>query len=157
MGARGPIPISQAAAEARGNPGRRKRNPSAAETTAVGIPRKPAHLTGAAATEWKRVTRELAAQGRIAETDRAVLAAYCSAWARWVEADKALGDDYTALGSTGQRVKSPEFLVWSELGQRVLAASQALGLHVAARMRLPGTAAGGDEDAFDALIRGRDR
>jgi P27 family predicted phage terminase small subunit len=50
----------------------------------------PAHLTAAAAKEWRRVARALRGMGVLTAIDRAALAAYCQAYGRWVEAEERL-------------------------------------------------------------------
>lgn len=56
------------------------------------LPRCPAHLTRAAAVEWRRVARALSDAGVLTTFDRAALAAYCQAYGRWVEAEERLRD-----------------------------------------------------------------
>lgn len=61
----------------------------------VEIPNCPTHLLPAAKKEWKRVAEQLEGLGLISQMDRAALAVYCQAYARWVQAEtkiKALGD-----------------------------------------------------------------
>lgn len=55
-----------------------------------GIPTCPAHLTGPSRTEWRRITKELSELGLLTNIDRAALAAYCSAYGRWVKAERAI-------------------------------------------------------------------
>lgn len=54
------------------------------------LPDPPAHLCADALTEWRRVAPRLLALGVISRLDRAVLAAYCQAYGRWVQAEEAL-------------------------------------------------------------------
>jgi len=82
-----------------GNPGRRKRNQREPKPEVV-VPDPPAHLEGDALEEWDRVVPELRALGLISAIDRNSLAAYCQAYARWVEAE-------AKLKQYGQIVKSP--------------------------------------------------
>ncbi|MFI0848971.1 phage terminase small subunit P27 family [Mesorhizobium sp. IMUNJ 23232] len=55
-------------------------------------PTCPAHLSPTAKTEWKRLAAKLHLRGIIGENDRAVLAAYCQAYGRWVEAERKLAE-----------------------------------------------------------------
>ena len=66
----------------------------------VALPRCPAHLSGEAKKEWRRLGRQLAALGLMSSIDRGALAMYCQAWGRWVEAEEA-------LKKYGMMVKSP--------------------------------------------------
>ena len=52
----------------------------------VHIPTCPVILQGEAREEWWRSTPLLKAAGWITDLDRAVVALYCEAWGRWVEA-----------------------------------------------------------------------
>lgn len=60
----------------------------------------PEHISAVAKTEWARVSVELNNMGVLTKIDRAALAAYCQAWADWVEAEDQ-------LAKYGKVVKSP--------------------------------------------------
>ncbi|MGH7936119.1 MAG: phage terminase small subunit P27 family [Chthoniobacterales bacterium] len=80
-------PLPTAVKKLRGNPGKRKLNdkePSAQ----LGEPEMPRDLPKAAAAEWKRIVPELQILVVLATVDRAALAAYCHAFARWFEAER---------------------------------------------------------------------
>lgn len=51
-------------------------------------PKPPTWLSREAAAEWKRVVPELARLDLVKEADRAALAAYCEAWATFVQATR---------------------------------------------------------------------
>lgn len=53
-------------------------------------PTPPAHLNKDAQQEWARVERELDALGILSGLDRAALGAYCQAYGRWAQAERAL-------------------------------------------------------------------
>ena len=57
---------------------------------APSIPSPPAHLTAEAAEEWARVSERLFHLGTLSEIDRGALGAYCQAYGRWVQAERAL-------------------------------------------------------------------
>jgi P27 family predicted phage terminase small subunit len=57
-------------------------------------------LSKDAKAEWKRISQELLAIGLLTKVDRAALAAYCQAWARWCEAERN-------VQKYGHVVKSP--------------------------------------------------
>jgi P27 family predicted phage terminase small subunit len=80
-------PLPTAVKRARGNPGKRKPN-DAEPSPAPGVPEMPAGLPLAAAEEWKRIVPELETLGVLTRVDRAALAAYCHAYARWFEAEQ---------------------------------------------------------------------
>jgi P27 family predicted phage terminase small subunit len=55
-----------------------------------GVPDCPEHLSEEARAEWHRLVETLVSMGVITIVDRAVLAAYCQAYGRWVEAEEKL-------------------------------------------------------------------
>ena len=82
-----------------GNPGRRPLNKNEPKPK-PGIPAVPAHLSNEAKVEWGRIASQLNDIGLLTQVDRAALAAYCQAWADWVEAEEQ-------LRRYGKVVKSP--------------------------------------------------
>ncbi len=72
-----------------GNPGKHPLNKHEARVGPE-IPTCPSHLLGEARREWKRITVELYSAGLLTLVDRAALAGYCQAWARWVRAEREL-------------------------------------------------------------------
>ncbi len=72
-----------------GNPGRRPLNEKE-PMIREGKPRCPSHLNEPAKTEWRRIAPVLYEAGLITHIDRALLAAYCQNYGRWVEAELKL-------------------------------------------------------------------
>lgn len=72
-----------------GNPGRRPLNKAEAPVK-IALPSPPPHLADEAKVEWGRVSEELFTAGLLSIIDRAALAAYCQAYARWVLAEQAI-------------------------------------------------------------------
>jgi P27 family predicted phage terminase small subunit len=66
----------------------RKKTPLPAEPSARKLPRPPPELSADAVTEWRRVGR--LQRGILTELDRGVLTAYCQAYARWAQAERAV-------------------------------------------------------------------
>ena len=56
----------------------------------TGKPTAPAHIKGQALVEWRRLCSALHKVGLLTTFDRATLAGYCSAYKRYVDAEKAL-------------------------------------------------------------------
>lgn len=71
----------------RGNPGRRPL-PAGEPKPEVLAPEPPSHLNARAIAEWNRVAPLLLAMNALCEIDRAALAAYCVAYARWADAEE---------------------------------------------------------------------
>jgi P27 family predicted phage terminase small subunit len=74
---------------AEGNRGKRAWN-HAEPKPPEGTPDCPDHLSEEAKAEWHRLVDTLVRMGVISIVDRAVLAAYCQAYGRWVEAERKL-------------------------------------------------------------------
>ncbi len=73
----------------RGNPGHRSL-PEHEPMPATGIPECPDHLDKDAQQEWMRLVPELEKLGLITLLDRASLAAYCSAYSMWRQAEQEM-------------------------------------------------------------------
>lgn len=82
----GPRPTPNVIRLLHGNPGRRPIN-DLAPTPKVKSPTCPKHLNKRAREEWRWITKRLMLQQLISEQDKAVIAIYCVAYARWVEAE----------------------------------------------------------------------
>ena len=91
-----------------GNAGHRPLRADAFSPPVV-IPPAPKHVRNnkEALAEWKRVTKELALYGLIAEVDRAALAFYVVNWARHMEAEDMIAKAAAASGGSGLFVKAP--------------------------------------------------
>lgn len=86
-----------------GNPGRRPLNEREPNVPRA-IPTPPEHLSELALAEWERITPDLYNAGCLARIDRAAIAAYCQAYARWVHAEQQ-------LAKYGMMVKSPQKVI----------------------------------------------
>lgn len=73
---------------------------SRAPKPATGIPDCPPHLDKVAREEWDRVAATMHATGTLTHLDRSALAAYCTAYSRWVDAE-------TKLRELGPVIKAP--------------------------------------------------
>jgi P27 family predicted phage terminase small subunit len=99
-------PVPTALKILRGNPG--KRSLPKSEPKPTGIPDCPRHLNKEARTEWDRISKELLVLGLLSEIDRAALAAYCGAWARWVDAEKKVKSQGAVITTTnGNMIQNP--------------------------------------------------
>jgi P27 family predicted phage terminase small subunit len=79
-----------------GNPGHRPLNRDESKILAGAVVGRPRWLTETAQGEWRRIMSALRkTPGLLTTCDRAVLAAYCQAWARWREAEEAVGTGLT--------------------------------------------------------------
>lgn len=96
---RGRKPKPDATKRLEGNPGKRPRN-SRAPKADPALPEPPEFLSATAKEQWERIAPLLFASKVLTRLDDAALAALCTAFARWVEAE-------TSLREHGLVVKSP--------------------------------------------------
>lgn len=74
-----------------GNPGKRALKPDAIQPPARSkVLAPPAHLSGEAKSEWKRLAPMLTKLGILSDLDRGAFAAYCQAYGRWKLAEDSL-------------------------------------------------------------------
>jgi P27 family predicted phage terminase small subunit len=118
----------------RGNPGGR---PSPKRVTAKpSAPNPPSWLDREAKAEWRRVVPDLDRLGVLAQVDRAVLATYCSSWAKFVQAEQAIQrDGITVIGHRGAERKHPAWQQWREAAGVVAQLSRELFASPNARLR----------------------
>ena len=115
------------------------------------LPRCPHHLTAVAQKEWRRLATPLYEAGLLTVADRAALAAYCQAWARWVEAEQQLARTPTLLKApSGYVQQSPWLAVANKQMELMGRYMTELGLTPVARTRIDMPAAG-PEDAVTRI------
>jgi len=146
---RGRKPTPTALKLLRNNPGRRPLNTREPKPpTARSAP--PAYLTGAAATEWRRLAPELARLGLLTTIDRDALAAYCQTFARWREAELEIRKRGMVLkGRDGGPVLSPFVTVASRALAQMRAWLIEFGMTPSARSRVTTATAAKPDDPFD--------
>jgi P27 family predicted phage terminase small subunit len=156
-------PLPTAVKKLRGNPGKRKLN-AAEPKVELAAPTMPADLPKAAATEWRRIVPELKALGVLAKVDRAALAAYCHAYARWFEAEKhileygiIIEEPVLLMGEpTGYtRFKKNPAVTISETAMKIMKSFLVeFGMTPSSRSRVRIEKPAGAEDPFDAYLKG---
>lgn len=113
------------------------RDRRAEPTPSAILPRCPAHLSAAARNEWRRLAGPLHKAGVLTVADRAVLAAYCQAWARWVEAEEQLQRTPTLLKTPSGYVQQSPWLSIANKQLELMGRFMAeLGLTPSARSRV---------------------
>ena len=121
-----------------GNPGKRTLNKAEPKPQAKAPP-CPRHLSKEARKEWRRISKELLTLGLLTAVDRAALAAYCQAWARWVQAEEAMSaDDFkpVAITDTGYEHASPWIGIANNALKQMKAFLTEFGLTPASRSRV---------------------
>ncbi len=83
-----------------GNPGR-KPLPKDEPKVKPGLPKPPSHLCRDAKAEWAKISQELYAIGVLTKIDKAVLAAYCTSYALWARAWRAINLKTKVKGDNG--------------------------------------------------------
>lgn len=153
MGARGPRPQPTALRVLRGNPGKRALNKQEPKPTVAKV-RPPAHLTAEARREWRRVLPELERLGLLTVVDRAALAGYCQAYARWVEAEEKLSE-YGMVGVTpsGYVQQLPYVSIAQKQLDLMRRFAAEFGFSPASRSRVS-TADTAEADPFEQWVRG---
>lgn len=112
----------------------------------------PKHLTPAAKQEWKRIYPELRRMGLISKVDRVALAAYCEAYALWVEYKQIVADKgalyKTALGNV---ITSPALSVMNKALEQMHKYLTEFGMTPASRSRISVEITDSD-DPLDRLL-----
>lgn len=107
-----------------------------AATPLAALPRCPSHLNDVARKEWRRLATPLHEAGILTLADRAALAAYCVAYARWVEAEEKLAETPTLLKTpSGYVQQSPWLTVANKQMELMGRYMSELGLTPVARTR----------------------
>ena len=136
MAKTGPPPKPTALRKLQGNPSKRP-FPQNEPQPRSGIPPCPRHIQGEARKEWSRTSKELASCGLLTSVDRAALAAYCQAWARWVQAEGVLREAGLLIKTpNGMLVQSPMLAIANRAMDQMKAFLVEFGMTPAARTRV---------------------
>jgi P27 family predicted phage terminase small subunit len=151
--ARKPIPsaLHEARGDYRKDPQRRNRR----EPNIGGEPVKPRHLTGIAATEWKRVVGILSKMGVLTSGEAPALEQYCRAYADWREACK-LVDKYGLMvqedrGEYSVWKRNPADLAKQALALLLIKYLSEFGLTPSSRTKVQSAEKGGSDILLDML------
>jgi P27 family predicted phage terminase small subunit len=134
MAGRKPKPT--ALKELAGNPGKRPLNQREPKPKTT-LPPCPRHLSAEARKEWRRMGGELARMGVVTVVDRAALAAYCVAYARWADAEAQV----TKLGTVvktanGNLIQNPYLAVANRAMDQMMKAAGEFGMTPSSRSRV---------------------
>jgi P27 family predicted phage terminase small subunit len=159
MGERGPAPMPANVHALRGNPSKKPLGELLGELRPpVVVPEAPAYLSAVARAEWDRIGDELRALGLVAQIDLAVLAMYCVAYARWVEAEQRIAEENVASADgagglvdvtpNGYRVQSVWLQISKQAQEQLARYAAAFGMSPSARSRV--TPSNNQGDLFGA-------
>ncbi len=120
-----------------GNPGKRpinEREPSPPE----GLPECPAFLDDDARAEWDRTSKVLSEMGLLSVADRSALAAYCTAYSRWLKAEEQVKKFGTIVKSPdkGFPMKSPYLTIADQALETMRKFMVEFGLTPSSRSRI---------------------
>lgn len=159
MAGRKPLPT--AAKQLRGNPGKRPIN-KAEPKPQVGAPEMPAGLCAVAQVEWARIIPELEAMKVLTRVDGSALAAYCQAFARWLQAEAEIdrnGITFISmfLNKDGEAVagdikKNPAVTVSSDCVKIMGKFLAEFGMTPSSRSRLQVAAQGDEVDPMEEFL-----
>ena len=118
-----------------------------------GIPECPEHLSEEARAEWHRLVETLVGMGVITIVDRAVLAAYCQAYGRWVEAEQKLKETPLLIKTPSGYVQQSPWLNVANRQMELMGRYMAeIGLTPASRSRIKAYAeASAADDQVDRI------
>lgn len=137
-----------------GNPGKRALN-TREPKPAPGLPSPPGELSDEAKVEWGRVSEELHRIGLLTGIDRAALAAYCQAYARWVQAERAIArmaarDELTGglmiRTTNGNAIQNPLIGTANKAMSDMVRYATEFGMTPSARSRIQAEAPGAVQD-----------
>ena len=149
---RGRKPLPTAVRRINGNPGKRGYN-AAEPLPPAGVPDCPAHLNAAGREEWQRIAVMLHQMGVLTTVDRAVLAAYCQSWGRWVEAEEKLQATPMMLKAPSGYVQQSPWLSIANKQLELMGRFMAeLGLTPASRARVITVGTGEKIDRIERII-----
>jgi P27 family predicted phage terminase small subunit len=151
---RGRKPLPGNVVRLRGNPGKRRLN-DAEPRPSSRAPTCPACLGDEARKEWKRLVAELAELGLLTRLDRGLLAAYCQAYALWVEAVSSIEHYGTMVKSpNGFPIQSPYVGVANKQVDIMVRIAAEFGMTPSSRTRIR-VGQPTPEDPFEAFLQGR--
>ena|ERR1700732_21422 len=149
MGRRGPCPKPTTLRIMQGNPGKTRLNPLEPKPPQAALDlQPPAFLAPAAQKVWSRLVPDLRAAGLLTSIDVDVLAAYCSTYARWREAEDFLKENGLSFVIYGDPTKKnpkgpvkyvqqyPQVSIAQKSLQLMCKFGAELGLSPAARSRI---------------------
>ena len=127
------------------------------------MPEPPDHLNLDARTDWDRVTHGLHALRVLEAVDRVALAAYCMAYARWVQAERAIAEmgkrDLQTGGlmiktSNGNAIQNPRVGTANKAASDMVRYAAKFGMTPSARVLLAVDGSGAATSKWAGLIGG---
>ena len=137
MALKGRTPKPTALKIKQGNPGKRALNRTEPKTPRDESLRAPEYLSGAARREWLRLRKRLAPAGLLTPLDADILALYCQAHTRWVEAEEHVQRIGPVVKTkSGNLVPNPYLAIANRAMDQMLVYARELGMTPSARSRI---------------------
>ena len=152
----GPVPKPTTLKEKAGNPGKRPLNAAEPKVPVpTSVPYAPRFLSKEGKAEWRRMVKFLIDAGLYSEVDRAALAMYCSAWARWVAAERKIAELGSLVRTTdkGYEHQSAWVSISNKAADQLRKMIAEFGLSPAQRSRVVAMDRG-DIDDLAEILRG---
>lgn len=137
--------------KAQGNPGGRPLNESGPIAT-LGAPDKPP-LSAIASQEWDDIVPQLMQMGVLTQVDGKALAAYCSTYEQWQQAEKMIKKYGLVTQSMGQLRKNPAVGIKSDALKLMKSFLIEFGLTPSSRSKLHLEPQAKEDDPVDALLK----
>lgn len=146
-----------------GNRGKRKISTGVEIAHSPDVPEPPDHLPPEAVQEWTRVASGLHALRLLEQVDRAALGAYCLAYARWVQAERAIAEmatrDQLTSGlmirtSNGNAIQNPLVGTANKAASDMVRYAVEFGMTPSARARISGLGEAATSSKWAGLIGG---
>ena len=157
METRGRKPKPTAIKVLEGNPGHRPLNKNEPKPVKK-APSCPKSLEPEAKKAWRRLAPQLERMGVLTEVDRDAFAAYCTAYARWKEAEDFMTEHRTTIFKTpsGYYQQLPQVSIAQSYLKIMNNLGTQFGLTPASRSRIiAGDGNGAAEDDMEELLRGK--
>ena len=132
-----------------GNPGHRP-IPANTPKPPPTAPTRPSWILPEAKREWGRIVPHLERLGLLTVVDRAALAGYCQAWARYRQAEEMLDEEgFVTVTDKGNVIQHPAVAISRNMLQQIRAFAAEFGLTPSSRGRIQ--IPGHDEDDLGIL------
>lgn len=147
-----PVPKPTRLRMLEGNPSKRPLNMNEPQppTTALAL-ECPEHLGDIARDEWDLIAPILHRMGLLTDVDRDALAAYCTAYERWMECKKELKSGLVMVTPSGYQQQKPQVSMEQQYLKILKDFMHEFGLTPASRSKL--IAPNAPKDDLDALLR----
>ena len=121
-----------------GNPGRRPLNEAEPDPEKeIECPSPPKHLGEVAKAEWNRMAPELHSIGLLTKIDMAALEAYCTAYARWLEAESEIKESGMIVHApSGYPIQTPYLSIANKAIEQMKALLTEFGMTPSSRSRI---------------------